>query len=139
MSNDLTPMQSVQEKIKARIQADFVNLIPEEMWDQLVASTISEFRSTKDARGYDQVPPIKKMIDEALREQAQTAIREALDRVHVGTWDVAGNRAVGEAMKKLIAEHFDDVLKSVQVGMVEFAVMAATNHMRNAIQNGMRF
>ena len=139
MTNEISPMQSVQEKIKARIQADFVNLIPDEMWDQLVSSTIAEFRSDRDHRGDRQVPPIKKMIQTALHEQAQTAIREALDRVHVGTWDVAGNRAVGEAMKKLIDEHFDDVLKSVQAGMVEFAVMAATNHMRNAIQNGMRF
>lgn len=139
MTNEISPMQSVQEKIKARIQADFVNLIPDEMWDQLVSSTLSEFRSPKDARGYDQVPPIKKMIDEAIRDQAKTAIQDALSRVHVGTWDNVGNRVVGEAMKKLIKEHFDEVLKSVQAGMVEFAVMAATNHMRNAIQNGMRF
>lgn len=139
MTNEISPMQSVQEKIKARIQADFVNLIPDEMWDQLVASTLADFNSPMDARGDKRVPPIRKMIDDAVREEATKAIKEALNRVHVGTWGNLGDQVVGEAMKKLIAEHFDTVLKSVQAGMVEFAVMAATNHMRQAIQNGMRF
>lgn len=139
MSNEVAPMQAIQDKIKSRIQNDFVDLIPDEMWDRMVEKAIEDFtKASVDRSGNTTKPVFQQMIETALREQAVEAIKVALSRVDSG-WGSYGDRVVGEAMQKLIDEHFDLILKSVQAGMVQQAVFQATAHMRNALQNNMRF
>lgn len=138
MTNELSPLQSVQDSIRDRIKAEFVNLIPDEMWTKMVSEVVENFQSKKDNRGYDQEPPVKKMIREAIEAQAKDKIAEALSQVMAGTWDNFGQQVVGDAMQELIAKHFDVILKEVQSGMVSFTIMQTVNHMRNSINNNMR-
>lgn len=45
-TNQLATMASVQEKVKDRIQTAFLDLIPPEMWDQMVSQHINDFVKT---------------------------------------------------------------------------------------------
>jgi hypothetical protein len=146
MSNEVSPLQTVQENIKARIQSEFVNLIPDEMWDRMVTSQVDEFTKDKPesyGRGGTVPSPLKAMIRTAIEEQAKAGVKQALDRVASGVWSSHGETVVVEAMKKLIDEHFDMILKSVQSGMVEFVSAMVMNRMRDSINqsvnHGIRF
>ena len=138
MSNEVSPLQTVQENIKARIQSEFVNLIPEEMWDRMVQGQIKEFTEDKPepyGRGGTVPSPLKTMIRQAIEEQAKLGVKQALDQVASGQWTAHGNAVVSEAMKKLLDEHFNEILASVQAGMVNFVTMMTVNKMREMMSS----
>jgi len=43
MSTEITSMASLQDKVKERIKASFLDLIPPEMWEGLVQAQLHEF------------------------------------------------------------------------------------------------
>lgn len=138
MSNEISPLASVQEKIQDKIKAEFVNLIPDEMWSSMVNSVIDDFTNDVKLDSYgrrDQqyVSPIKKMIRAEIDAMAQAAVKAELERLGAGHWDSMGRQVAGEAMKTLVAEHFNDILASVQSGMVNMAVFHAVNQMRQSM------
>lgn len=136
MTNEISPMQSVQDRIADKIKAEFVDLMPPEVWKQLVEAQLQAFQSKTTSYGHSQEAPIAKLIREAIEAEAKTALKTQLDLVFTNTWvDANGKQVLGDAMKALIAEHFDTILASVQAGMVQQAVMFATQSMRNAIMN----
>lgn len=57
-------MASVQEKVKERIQASFMDLIPPEMWEGMVQQHLNEF--TRD------------MLPRLVKEEAEKRLREML-------------------------------------------------------------
>lgn len=137
MAAELTPLQSIQDNIRDRIKAEFVNLIPDEAWTAMVQSVVTEFTTDTRDRYNSSLPhtsPMKAMIRGELEAIAKGHLKTELDRLAVGSWNASGQQIASEAIRTLIAEHFPAILASVQAGMVEMAVMTATNHMRNAMQ-----
>jgi hypothetical protein len=139
MANEVSTLQSVQDNIKSRIKAEFVNLIPDEMWSRMVAEVVSDF--TKDRienpNSYSarrQEAPIKMLIREQIEAIAKTHIMANLDELTRAHWDSHGQLVASEALKKMIAEHFPVILASIQAGFTEMIVQNAVNHIRNSMQ-----
>lgn len=133
MSNDVSPLQSVQENIKAKIKAEFVNLIPDELWATMVNSVVKEFITDKDRSYNNHASPLKQLIHAELAAQATALLRGELEKLDAGMWDGYGGKVASGAIQKLIAEHLPLLVASVQKGMVDMAVSSAVNHMRNAL------
>lgn len=138
MANEVAPLQTVQENIKAKIKAEFVNLIPDEMWTAMVESVVNEFINDKTERNYGgdfktTPSPLKQMIRAEIEALAKGILKAELDRLTAGAWNDFGQNVATEALKKLIAGSLPDIVAAMQAGMVEIAVTATVNHMRNSM------
>lgn len=139
MANDLSPLQSVQDNIKEKIKAEFVNLIPDEMWSAMVKSVVGEFTTDPVESRYNgqhasHQSPLKQMIRSELEAMAKAHLKAELDRLGQVQWNGYGNVMASEAIKTMIAEHFQDILASVQSGFVQMAVRITVEQMRNSMQ-----
>jgi hypothetical protein len=139
MANEVSTLQSVQDNIKNRIKAEFVNLIPDEMWSAMVAEVVSDFTKDKveNPNTYNvrkREAPIKALIREQIEAIAKTHITATLDELTRAHWDGYGQLVASEALKKMVAEHFPAILASIQTGFAEMIVQNAINHIRNSIQ-----
>lgn len=130
--SEIAPLTAVQDRIKEKIKAEFVELMPDDLWSGLVQSVVSDFISTKNQRGYDQEAPIKKLMREALETEAKQHIATQLSKF-TAEWDGYGNKIVTASVKKIVEENFEELLKAVQLGMVEATVGTAINHIRQNI------
>ncbi len=139
MTAEVSPLNSIQENIKTRIKAEFVNLIPDEAWSAMVAGVVQDFTSPVRDRynGNVKISPVQAMIRAEIESIAKAHIKSEIEALSGSMWDAFGQRVAGEAVKKLIADNFQLILASVQAGMVEMAVMTATNHIRNSMQRVM--
>lgn len=138
MSNDIAPMQSIQAKIQDRIKSEFVNLIPDEVWEQMVASVVNDF--TRDPPPKDQygrstgaMSPIKAIIHKAIEDQVRAAVAEKLNLYTQPEWDERGQALINKAMRTLIEENFEALLLSVNGGMVSMMVNTAMQNLRNSL------
>ncbi len=138
MSNDIVPMKSIQDSIRDKIKGEFVNLIPDDAWNAMVAGVVKEFttpvRVTRDG-SYIEQSPIQGLIRDEFTTLARAHLKTELDRLAANHWGAMGQQVASDAIKKLIEDNYADILASVQAGSVQYAVMMATNNMRNAMQN----
>jgi protoheme ferro-lyase len=138
MANEVSPLQSIQDSIRLKIKAEFVGLIPDEMWSAMVGSVIAEFTSdqTSDVYGRKEhrSSPLKQMIRAEIEGLAKAKLKAELDTLAMGKWGSYGEQLASDAVKKMISEHFTTILAAVQTGFVEAAVMQAVNHLRNSMQ-----
>lgn len=63
---DITPMQSVQDKVRERITAQFMELVPDELLAQLTQSAIDAWVKVE----------LPKLVNEIMREKAGAVVRE---------------------------------------------------------------
>lgn len=137
MSTELSPLASVQQKIQDRIKGEFVSLIPDEMWEQMVRTVVHDFTTDKPNRyNHSQLPdpaPIKTMIKAEIEELVKGRIKVELDKAANSQWDAMAGRVVSEAVKELASTHFKTILESMQSYLVEAAVQAAVMSMRNSM------
>lgn len=133
--NAIAPLSQVQENIRNKIKAEFVNLIPDEMWTAMVESVVEDFTTgDRDQWGNRrQEPEIKRLIRSAIEDEVKTSIKAKMDELGASTWSSMGQRIMSEAMTKLIADHFDEVLASVNAGMVHLMINQAMNNLRHSI------
>lgn len=140
MGSEVSPLQSVQDNIKDRIKAEFANLIPDEMWAAMVKSVVLDFTTDppKDRHSHGHtaagVSPMKAMIRDEIVTIAKAHLKSEIDKIGHLTWDGMGERMASEAIRKLIADNFQEILQSVQSGFVEMAVQQAVQHIRNSMQ-----
>ncbi len=134
MSNEIAPLTAVQDKIKGRIKAEFVELIPDEMWSQMVQAVVTEFTSDKtDRYSREAIPsPIKKMIREAVEAEVRAKISDEL-KDHQATFDGFGQRVIAEATEQMIRDHMPGMLAAAQESSVRMMVDLAIQNMRNSM------
>lgn len=134
MGNDVAPLTAVQEKIKDRIKDEFVSLIPDEMWSQMVQAVVDDFTRGKTDRHSSSTTeaPMKRMIREAIEEMCREKIKAELAQ-HVATWDGYGRRTVAEATEKMIREHASQMLAATQAGMTSALVDNAIQNLRQSM------
>jgi len=134
MGTEVAPLTAVQEKIKDRIKDEFVSLIPDEMWSQMVQAVIDDFTRGKADRYSSSTTeaPMKRMIREAIEEMCREKIKAELAQ-HVTTWDGYGRRTVAEATEKMIRERAPEMLAATQAGMTQMLVENAIQNLRNSM------
>lgn len=76
---------------------------------------------------------MKHMIRSEIEVIAKAKIREELDRLAAPEWDGHGKMVASQALKKMIAENFAEILGSVQQGMVDMIVANTVNQIRNSM------
>ncbi|MBO9108740.1 hypothetical protein J5288_08495 [Agrobacterium sp. S2/73] len=138
MTNDISPLSAVQDNIKEKIKAEFVNLIPDEMWTAMVCSVVADFTSDVRKNHYghetgEQISPFKKIIRDEIEATIKASLKAKLDEVGAPRWGAMGERVMSDAMKKMIEDHFEALLVSVNAGMVQMTVMSAVNNLRNSM------
>lgn len=141
MSTEIaTQMKTVQDKVRDRIQTEFINLIPQEMWEQMVAVEIAAFTAEPKIdqwgrRDSNQGTTAHDMIREALNSVAKEKIAKELagDRwsAHFDGMDYV----VGEAIKKIVVEQGDLIMKTMMTGMTQAVVDSAVQAFRSQLQS----
>lgn len=122
--NQIASLASVQDKVRERIQTTFVDLIPNELWEGMVAQQIKEVTEN--------------LLPKLAREEAEKCIRimiqaELEKPEWQPFWDIQshtlGSRA-GAAVKAVVRECSDDLVSAL---FGRFA-QGMINDLRNGIQ-----
>jgi vacuolar-type H+-ATPase subunit E/Vma4 len=135
MTTDISPLTTVQEKIKGRIRSEFVDLIPDEMWAAMVQSVVNDFTREKVSpydRNKTEPSPLAAMIRSEIEAICKEKIAEEL-RKHQASWDGYGQRTVSEATAEMIRDHTPAMLAAMQAGMTQMMVQGAIQSLRNSI------
>jgi len=109
MSKELTPMQSLQEKMQSHIREKFAEIVPEEVWKGLTDKVISEYVE-------NQLP---KMVKEEMAAMATAKIKAMLSSPEFEqTWDgFKGYQS--EGMKKLLIEVAPEMFAQIFKNMAQ--------------------
>lgn len=149
MSTEIsTQLKSVQDRVRDRIQTEFLALIPQELWEKMVNAEIQRFLSEprydqwgNRARNDDSTPVLKDLVREAINKAAKDKIAVELSSSKWnGNWN-GTEYEVGEAIKKMIVDHGDLIWKTLMVGMMEAVAQLVLQNFKNQLQQwnpGMR-
>lgn len=147
MSTPSTDVKSVQEVVKDRLQGSVANLIPDEVWDKMVAQAVTALiEPPKKEYHHSEQQPSKlvQMISKELESIAAKSIAKALAD---DKWKVSpeglGDQVVGDYISTLCQKHakemMDGYFQMMTERMVGGAVMhlqASVNSINHAMQNG---
>jgi len=122
---------TLKDKIAEKIRAQFVELIPDDTWSQMVEAEIKWFTTGKEhyhnSRQY--VSPLQDDIRKALHVLAKDAIEKALsDAKWLGQYGPNGEALASEAVTKLVTENATTIVAQV----FGSAVQGAVQNMRNS-------
>lgn len=137
MSTELAPLQAIQDKIRDRIRADFVELMPEDVWGKMVESVVETFTNPeKDhyGRATGKPSPLHQLIAKEIEELARQSINQELAKLDAGYWNSYGGKTASEAVMKMVTENMTDIMASIQSSMANMMVANAVAAIRNGRQ-----
>lgn len=120
-----------QDKVRDRIRAAFVELIPEDQWNALVQKEIDAFLTTREERvsGYSYetrvvVRPsaLRQAVWDVLAEEAKKRARVMLDSPEWQSMWNGEREVLGESLAKFVEEAAPVLLKSMFTNAVQTAV-----------------
>lgn len=120
MSNtQLAPMASIQERVKERIQATFVDLIPQEMWEGMVQQHLDEFTNVT----------LPVLVRKAAEERAAGMLREILSKPEWSShiYDQMGPKP-SEMVLEIVKQAAPDLVASLFGRIVQTTVMEIRNN-----------
>ncbi len=120
MGNDIATIGDISEKIRERIQAEFVTLVPKEMWDSLVKKEVAWFLSDTGYRK-DEPSPLKTMVRRELEKMFIEQVRTQLNEMQ-GSWGGDGNMQAGAAVRKMVEEIAPHLWELAVSGVVQRAI-----------------
>lgn len=139
MGNELsTELKTIQDRVRDRIQSEFIQLIPKDMWDKMVADELQKFITTYPAKNHwdkDIPSPLARLIQEQIEAVAKAKIREEFS---TGRWTANWNGVsyeASEATKKLVVEHGDLILKTILKQMMEMIAQNAIENFKNSLHS----
>lgn len=110
MPEQLTPLQSFQEKVRDRIVKDFTELIPQDAVDEMVKRAIDEAffkeRRVEESTGYYKNTVTKQPL---LVEMAEKEARAVFEKA-VKEWIAANEETVMQALRSVFEQSAGDVL-----------------------------
>jgi len=124
MSTEIKPFKTddVLEKIKDKIKATFVDLIPEDHWNMMIKRVVDDWMQPKDG-GYNKVrqSDFMQTVRAELNTYAKDKIKSVLKEYEEHGW-VDGKQAVNDQIKKMIIENSGDILANAIGHMVQMTV-----------------
>lgn len=124
---------SLSDLVRDRIQKDFVSLIPEENWKELVEGTIKIFTQKKDRghRGNDnfrQTSDLEELILADLTERTKVIIKAELSKSeYQSMWDGMGQQVASEVVQQLCEKHGQRIFTHM-IGTMVSNVMQSMRH-----------
>lgn len=102
--NELMNTDTIKDKIRERIQKEFVELIPEEAWKALVEGEIKWFMTDTTSGSYHHngPSPLRDMVRRELENRFREDVRNQLTAMPMGSWDTDGKMEASEAVKDLV-------------------------------------
>ena len=126
--------RSLQDKVIERIRSSFLELIPEDAWDELVGRELEKFFQTTKKTGYGasgvNPPEIEQMIHGALK--SLIAERLAKDMAADGWFDTnyaTNDQPVGERMTEALREIAPDLIAALMGSIMRESVQNMRDHM----------
>lgn len=123
MANEVATMQSISDKVKERIKVQFADLIPDEMFDNMVKSAVQEYLRDN----------LTNVVKEEGRLFLGELVRQELSKPEwQGSWvhgySGMGQMMSGELISKVLKEHAPDLVNALFSGMMQQMIQ----HLRNS-------
>ena len=129
---------SLSDLVRERIQKDFVSLIPDENWKQLVEGCIKEF-TTKQLRDRNtarerSTSNLEELIYKELEDQAKAFIKAELAKPELGNslWGYADNGMAVPLATQIVQEICDKHAHKIFSAVVGSMVQNVMMNMRNS-------
>ncbi len=98
----------LEKVIKEKIQKEYMNLMTDEQWAELVKKEVEEFISPTPNRGYNSntgPSRLTQLVYQELTEKFKQLIKELLDDPKfIPCFDISGQPMASEALKDIIRE-----------------------------------
>lgn len=102
MGIELANIDTIKDKVRERIQKEFVKLIPKEAWDELVAEEIRWFMTSKEVMyGKTGPAPLRALVRGELEKKFIEQLRKQLEDMP-GDWSGTGETKAGFAVKEMV-------------------------------------
>ena len=119
--NEIATMDDLKSKITDRIKNSFVELIPEEVWKELVDKEIEKFTKPQGDRYNTRCPEIESLIHAELKRRFELMIKEDLDKQNLygndGKMPAFISEVVKESAPALIEALFGEVVMRAVVSI----------------------
>lgn len=119
MNTVSTEVKSLKEIIADKVRSQFVDLIPQDQWGEMVSKEIDAFMDK----------PLKEMIEAELRKIAEVEIKKALQADYQQQWK-NGQYFASELVQKIVKEHASQIIANAFSGAVQDAVQRTMNNLR---------
>lgn len=124
---------SLSDLVRERIQKDFVSLIPEENWKELVDGTVKNFTQRKERghRGNDNyrlTSDLEELILADLTERTKALIKTELNKPEYQTmWDGMGQNVASQVVQEICDKHAHKIFNVMISTMVSQVMMTMRN------------
>jgi hypothetical protein len=122
----------LMDAVRDRIKAEFVGLIPEDAWKQMVKAEVDRFFKTEDmySYGYSDRKALpsqfQRVVWDTLQEDTKARVKAFLESPEwSGEWDGNGQRKAGEAVKKIVVEKSGEIVASLLANAMQQTIEAA--------------
>lgn len=121
--NELMNTDTIRDKIRERIQKEFVELIPQEAWQALVEGEIKWFMADTTSGSYRQSgpSPLRVMIRVELENKFKEDVLNQLALMQ-GSWGRDGEMEAGDAVKEMVKGIAPELWKIAVSGIVQRAI-----------------
>ena len=123
---------SFRERVEEKIKAEFMELLPDEMFRAMVQETIDRFTRPKPVKDYNgrvtrhDPSEFERIVLEVYEERLREAVKaELASEKWVGHWD-NGRQQASEAVSDLIVEHSGEIL----AGMLGSAIQEVVQQLQ---------
>ena len=111
-------METVQDRMTEKLQETFMDLVPPEMWTEMVAAHVNRMKQ--------EVLP--NLIEEMFKEKAKEVITAEFNSDQWReTWSNAGSMGASEMVKDLLIENGAEVMASMFGSMAQNVVLNMRN------------
>lgn len=133
MSEDIVKhsVDSIKERIVNKIRADFVELVPDDHWDQLVQGELDNFLKVPSYPS-GAVAPLNGMIRDAFKEIFLEKIKQELSKPEWTGLFMPNGIEASEMITKLIRENADVLVASMTGNFVQGIVERIKNENFNS-------
>ncbi len=116
----------LMDSVRDRIKAEFVGLIPEDAWKEMVKAEVDKFFEMQHDNGYGNRTALPSAFRRVVWEELGTATKAKMKEFlaseeWTGKWDPQGNGNLlaSEAVRKLVAEKSGEILANVLGGAIQ--------------------
>lgn len=121
-----TDVKSLNDIVRDKVKETFVNLIPEDQWNELVKKCTDDF--------------VKKELESVIKEELKKKMREKVSEelssvVYASRWE-NGRQIPSQLIEMITKTLVPDIVTALMSGIVNEAVMQTANNLRNNNNRG---
>jgi hypothetical protein len=130
MGNEVADARSFQDAVKEKIKKSFIDLIPENQWDELIKKSIDSFIVAKPSGyGSDGKSELERFVHEELRKKFSALINEKLHQYCDTYFSEEGHEKVSTMLEEIIVKNAGKIFSDMIGQSVKYAI-------QNGMQSG---